>query len=53
MIRAKWGKMGHFFECFFDIAKFIEKMKNFTGGYGHCVFPLLPRKRKLPPKRSV
>ena len=25
----------------------IDKMKNFMDGYGHCVFPLLPRKRKL------
>ena len=50
--RVKWGKMGHFFDYFFNISLFFTKMKNFMIDYGQCVFSLLPQKRKLPPRNE-
>ena len=48
VVRVKWGKMGHFFDYFFNISKFFTKIKNFMNDYAQCVFSLLLQKRKLP-----
>ena len=51
MNRVEWGKVGRFFEYFFNSLKNLDAMKDFMDYYGQCVSSL-PLHKKIGPKKS-